>query len=59
MAVRNANYGVTDVFCNLAGQSQLDNELHFMALDVLHPELIDPATGRATALARGRARRTT
>src|SRR6185369_2809455 len=44
---RNANYGVTDVFCNLAGQSELDNDLHFMALDVLHPELIDPATGAA------------
>ena len=28
-----------------AGQSELDNDLHFMALDVLHPELIDPATG--------------
>lgn len=43
--VRNANYGVTDVFCNFAGQTELDNDLHFMALDVLHPELIDPATG--------------
>jgi phenylacetate-CoA ligase len=40
---RNANYGVTDVFCNFAGQSERDNDLHFMALDVLHPELIDPA----------------
>ena len=38
--VRNSNYGVTDVFCNLAGQSEVDNDLHFMALDVLHPELI-------------------
>jgi phenylacetate-CoA ligase len=44
---RNANYGVTDVFCNFAGQSELDNDLHFMALDVLHPELVDPATGAA------------
>lgn len=44
-AVRNANYGVTDVFCNFAGQSELDGDLHFMALDVLHPELIDPASG--------------
>lgn len=42
---RNSNYGVTDVFCNLAGQSEDDNDLHFMALDVLHPELIDPASG--------------
>lgn len=43
--VRNANYGVTDVFCNFAGQSELDDDLHFMALDVLHPELIAPVTG--------------
>lgn len=42
---RNSNYGVTDVFCNLAGQSEIDNDLHFMALDVLHPELIEPASG--------------
>ena len=54
---RNANYGVTDVFCNFAGQSELDNDLHFMALDVLHPELIDPDDRRRAALARGRARR--
>jgi len=47
MAVRNANYGVTDVFCNFAGQCETENDLHFMALDVLHPELIEPATGRA------------
>jgi phenylacetate-CoA ligase len=43
--VRNANYGVSDVFCNFAGQSELDDDLHFMALDVLHPELIEPQTG--------------
>ncbi len=43
--VRNANYGVSDVFCNFAGQSEIDNDLHFMALDVLHPELVAPATG--------------
>jgi phenylacetate-CoA ligase len=43
-AVRNANYGVTDVFCNFAGQSEVDDDLHFVALDILHPELIDPAT---------------
>lgn len=43
--VRNANYGVSDVFCNFAGQSEVDNDLHFMALDVLHPELVEPASG--------------
>jgi phenylacetate-CoA ligase len=46
MAVRNANYGVTDVFCNFAGQCEAENDLHFMALDVLHPELIEPGSGR-------------
>jgi phenylacetate-CoA ligase len=45
MRVRNANYGVTDVFCNFAGQTEFDNDLHFMAMDVLHPELIAPASG--------------
>lgn len=44
-APRNANYGVSDVFCNFAGQTQHDDDLHFMALDVLHPELIEPASG--------------
>jgi phenylacetate-CoA ligase len=42
---RNANYGVSDVFSNFAGQSEIDNDLHFIALDVLHPELIDPQSG--------------
>ena len=41
MQVRNSNYGVTDVLCNFAGQSELSNDLHFMASDVLFPELID------------------
>jgi phenylacetate-CoA ligase len=44
--VRNANYGVTDVFTTFAGQSEIDNDLHFVALDVLHPELIDAASGK-------------
>jgi phenylacetate-CoA ligase len=44
-APRNANYGVSDVFCNFAGQTEQDDDLHFMALDVLHPELIEPASG--------------
>ena len=45
MKPRNSNYGVTDVFCNFAGQAEDDPDLCFMALDVLHPELIDPETG--------------
>lgn len=52
-AVRNSNYGVTDVFCNFAGQSAVDNDLHFMALDVLQPELIDPVTGAVLAWREG------
>ena len=44
MDARNANYGVTDVLCNFAGQTTNNNDLHFMALDVLYPELIDPQT---------------
>jgi phenylacetate-CoA ligase len=42
---RNANYGVSDVLCNFAGQTEVDPDLHFMALDVLYPELIDPDSG--------------
>lgn len=43
--VRNANYGVTDVLCNFAGQSTLSHDLHLMAPDVLYPELIEPDCG--------------
>jgi phenylacetate-CoA ligase len=39
---RNSNYGVTDVLCNFAGQTDVCDDLHFLALDVLYPELIDP-----------------
>jgi len=46
---RNANYGVTDVFCNFAGQTATDPSLHFLALDLLHPELIDPDSGAPKA----------
>ncbi len=52
-APRNANYGVSDVFCNFAGQTEQDDDLHFMALDVLHPELIDPASGEPRAWREG------
>jgi phenylacetate-CoA ligase len=40
--VRNSNYGVTDVLCNFAGQTGVSHDLHFMAPDVMYPELIDP-----------------
>ena len=52
-AVRNANYGVTDVFCNFAGQCEDQNDLHFMAGDVLHAELIDPDSAEPLEWAEG------
>lgn len=42
MQPRNANYGVSDVFCNFASECEHDTALHFVAHDVLHVELIDP-----------------
>lgn len=53
MEPRNANYGVSDVFCNFAAQCEHDNRLHFMAADVLYPELIDPETTEALPLVAG------
>ena len=50
---RNANYGVSDVFCNFAAQCETDTRLHFMAGDVLFPELIDPETGAVVPLLSG------
>jgi phenylacetate-CoA ligase len=45
LVARNANYGVSDVLCNFAGQTELSDDLHFVALDVLYPELIEPRDG--------------
>lgn len=45
MEARNANYGVSDVFSNFAAECAHDTRLHFMASDVLYPEMIDPETG--------------
>ena len=53
MEPRNANYGVSDVFCNFAAQCEHDNALHFVAHDVLHVELIDPDTGEEKAVEPG------
>lgn len=44
MEPRNANFGVSDVFSNFAAQCEHDTRLHFLAPDVLFPELIDPDT---------------
>jgi phenylacetate-CoA ligase len=45
-AVRNANYGVSDVLTIMAGQSAHTQDLHFIAGDVLYPELIESESGR-------------
>ncbi|MCA8933928.1 MAG: hypothetical protein KDA49_15745 [Rhodospirillaceae bacterium] len=53
MEPRNANYGVSDVLSNFAAQCEHDMRLHYMAADVLWPELIDPETTEPLALAAG------
>lgn len=53
MSVRNANYGVSDVFCNFAAQCEHDTRLHFLAGDVLYPELIEPENGNPLPLEPG------
>jgi phenylacetate-CoA ligase len=53
MEPRNANYGVSDVFCNFAAQCEHDTRLHYMAADVLYPELIDPDTAQPIELGDG------
>ncbi len=42
---RNANFGVSDVLCNFAAQTEQCEDLHLVAGDVLYPELIDPESG--------------
>ena len=53
MQPRNANYGVSDVFCNFASECPHDTALHFVAHDVLHAELVDPDSGDSRALGAG------
>ena len=53
MEPRNANYGVSDVLSNFAAQCEFDSRLHFVAADVLYPELIDPDSGAPLSLAAG------
>ena len=53
MEPRNANYGVSDVFCNFAAQCEHDTRLHFMAADVLYPELVDPDSAAPLPLEAG------
>ena len=54
MEPRNANYGVSDVFSNFAAECAFDTSLHFMAGDVLYPELIDPDSGAVLPIEAGR-----
>ena len=44
-SARNANFGVSDVLCNFAAQTEQCNDLHLLACDVLYPELVDPDSG--------------
>ena len=53
MEPRNANYGVSDVLSNFAAQCEWDTRLHFVAADVIYPELIDPESGASLALESG------
>ena len=54
MEPRNANYGVSDVLSNFAGQCEHDTRLHFLAGDVLYPELIDPEAETPLPIEAGR-----
>lgn len=53
MEPRNANYGVSDVMSNFAAQCEYDTRLHFLAGDVLYPEIIDPESGSPLLLEAG------
>jgi phenylacetate-CoA ligase len=46
---RNANFGVSDVLCNFAAQTEQCEDLHLLACDVLYPELVDADSGRRLA----------
>jgi phenylacetate-CoA ligase len=52
-AVRNANYGVSDVLTIIAGQSEHSSDLHYIAGDVLYAELVTPESGRPKPWAEG------
>ncbi len=53
MEAMNANYGVSDVFCNFGAQCPHDSRLHYHAADVLYPELIEPDSGASIPIAAG------
>jgi len=51
--VRNSNYGVSDVLCNFASQCDHNNDLHFLAADVIYPEITRPEDGTRLAWKEG------
>ena len=53
MEPRNANFGVSDVFSNFAAQCEYDTRLHFLASDVLYPEIVDPDSTEPLPIASG------
>ncbi|MES9903977.1 MAG: hypothetical protein ABW168_15045 [Sedimenticola sp.] len=53
MEPRNANYGVSDVLSNFAAQCEYDTRLHFLAGDVLYPEIIDPESNEPLPIESG------
>jgi phenylacetate-CoA ligase len=42
MQAMNSNYGVSDFLCNFAGQCTEQNDLHFVASDIAHAEIVTP-----------------
>lgn len=50
---RNANFGVSDVFSIIGAQCEENPQLHFLAGDVLYPELIDPESETPRPIAAG------
>lgn len=51
--VRNANYGLSEVLSQFAGQCEATDDLHFHAGDVVFAELIDPKSQQRIAIEPG------
>lgn len=51
--VRNANYGLSEVLSQFAGQCEATDDLHFHAGDVVFAELIDPKSQQRVAIEPG------
>ncbi len=46
LKARNANFGVSDVLCNFAAQTEQCEDLHLVACDLLYAELVDAESGQ-------------